>query len=133
MLLDCHLARMPWGAVNFPGAGVDPLARGVEHDPEGGRRLRRDPLDPRQRQAPCPVAPRVVEPGMTIFNCRVLAAATIAATAVLASAGAASADSVGNNLPGLGLLSQSFGNGDQQHKAADTLPTHNALNNVKIP
>ncbi|MFC9589845.1 hypothetical protein ACFTUC_08630 [Streptomyces sp. NPDC056944] len=70
---------------------------------------------------------------MMIFNRRVLAAATIAATAVLASAGAASADSVGNNLPGVGLLSQTFGNGDQQAKAADTLPTHNALNNVTIP
>ncbi|WP_225804800.1 hypothetical protein [Streptomyces sp. NK15101] len=70
---------------------------------------------------------------MTIFNRRVLASAAVAATAVLASAGAASADSVGNNLPGLGLLSQSSGNGDQQDDAADTLPTHNALNNVTLP
>ncbi|MER7539509.1 hypothetical protein ABTX77_32690 [Streptomyces sp. NPDC097704] len=70
---------------------------------------------------------------MTIFNRRALASAAVAATAVLASAGAASADSVGNNLPGLGLLSQSFGNGDQQDNAADTLPTHNALNNVTLP
>ncbi|CAM5667807.1 hypothetical protein [Streptomyces narbonensis] len=70
---------------------------------------------------------------MTIFNRRVLAAAAVAATAVLASAGAATADSVGNNLPGLGLLSQTFGNGDQQDMAADALPTHDALNNVTIP
>ncbi|MEU3692837.1 hypothetical protein [Streptomyces narbonensis] len=71
---------------------------------------------------------------MTIFNRRVLTAAAVAATAVLASAGAASADSVGNNLPGVGLLSQTFGNGDQQDKAATgTLPTHDALNNVTIP
>ncbi|MFF5930945.1 hypothetical protein [Streptomyces hydrogenans] len=78
---------------------------------------------------------------MTIFNRRVLAAATVAATAVLASAGVAAADSVGNNLPGVGLLSQTFGNGDQQAtegkpesgKAADTLPTHDALNNVTLP
>ncbi|MER5737051.1 MULTISPECIES: hypothetical protein [unclassified Streptomyces] len=70
---------------------------------------------------------------MTIFHRRALAAAAVAATAVLASAGAASADSVGNNLPGLGLLSQAVGNGDQQHEAPDTLPTHDALNNVTIP
>lgn len=70
---------------------------------------------------------------MTIFNRPVLASAAVAATAVLASAGVASADSVGNNLPGLGLLSQSFGNGDQRNEAADTLPTHDALNNVTIP
>lgn len=70
---------------------------------------------------------------MTIFNRRVLGSVAIAATAVLASAGAASADSVGNNVPGLGLLSQSFGNGDQQGNAADALPTHDALNNVTIP
>ncbi|ALO05807.1 hypothetical protein AQF52_0206 [Streptomyces venezuelae] len=71
---------------------------------------------------------------MTIFNRRVLASVAVAATAVLASAGAASADSLGNNLPGVGLLSQTFGNGDQQDKtAADTLPTHDALNNVAIP
>ncbi|WP_369147991.1 hypothetical protein [Streptomyces sp. R44] len=70
---------------------------------------------------------------MTIFHRRVLASAAVAVTAVLASAGAASADSVGNNLPGLGLLSQSFGNGDQQSEAADHLPTHNALNNVTLP
>ncbi|GHF98963.1 hypothetical protein [Streptomyces hydrogenans] len=79
---------------------------------------------------------------MTIFNHRVLAAATVAATAVLASAGAAAADSVGNHLPGVGLLSQTFGNGDQRApadhasesgKAADTLPTHDALNNVTLP
>ncbi|MFE7582633.1 hypothetical protein ACFU5Y_13885 [Streptomyces gardneri] len=71
---------------------------------------------------------------MTIFNRRALASVAVAATAVLASAGAASADSVGNNLPGVGLLSQTFGNGDQQDKpAADTLPTHDALNNVTIP
>ncbi|MFF0560738.1 hypothetical protein ACH4ZU_08355 [Streptomyces sp. NPDC020472] len=70
---------------------------------------------------------------MTIFSRRVLASTTVAALAVLTSAGAASADSVGNNLPGLGLLSQSFGNGDQQDNAADTLPTHNALNNVTLP
>lgn len=78
--------------------------------------------------------PVLVEPGMTIFTRRALAAATVAATAVLASAGAAAADSVGNNLPGVGLLSQTFGNGDQQqHKAAETLPTHDALNNVTLP
>ncbi|MFD8207001.1 hypothetical protein ACFV2S_11425 [Streptomyces sp. NPDC059695] len=70
---------------------------------------------------------------MTIFNRRVIAAATVAATAVLASAGVATADSVGNNLPGVGLLSQTFGNGDQHENAADTLPTHNALNNVTLP
>ncbi|MFB7345063.1 hypothetical protein ACFCZ6_33975 [Streptomyces hydrogenans] len=79
---------------------------------------------------------------MTIFNRRVLAAVTVAATAVLASAGVAAADSVGNNLPGVGLLSQTFGNGDQQaapgHQpesgnATDKLPTHDALNNVSIP
>ncbi|MGW4054863.1 hypothetical protein ACWENA_28980 [Streptomyces sp. NPDC004779] len=70
---------------------------------------------------------------MTIFNRRVLASAAVAATAVLASAGAASADSVGNHLPGVGLLSQTFGNGDQQSQAADTLPTHDALNNITVP
>ncbi|MFF9150472.1 hypothetical protein ACWGBV_20955 [Streptomyces sp. NPDC055051] len=70
---------------------------------------------------------------MTIFNRRVLASAAVAATAVLASAGAASADSVGNNLPGVGLLSQTFGNGDQQNQATDTLPTHDALNNITVP
>ncbi|MFD5769921.1 hypothetical protein ACFWIN_29475 [Streptomyces sp. NPDC127049] len=70
---------------------------------------------------------------MTIFNRRVLASAAVAATAVLASAGAASADSVGNHLPGVGLLSQTFGNGDQQSEAADTLPTHDALNNITVP
>ncbi|MFF8835861.1 hypothetical protein [Streptomyces sp. NPDC015130] len=71
---------------------------------------------------------------MTIFNRRVLTAAAVAATAVLASAGAATADSVGNNLPGVGLLSQTFGNGDQQDKAAaGNLPTHDALNNVTLP
>lgn len=70
---------------------------------------------------------------MTISHRRVLVAAAVAATAVLASAGAASADAVGNNAPGLGLLSQTFGNGDQQTKAADTLPTHNALNNIRVP
>ncbi|GGY76756.1 hypothetical protein [Streptomyces omiyaensis] len=76
---------------------------------------------------------------MTLFNRRALAvaaSAAVAATAVLASAGAASADSVGNKLPGVGLLSQTFGNGDHQDKqgkAADTLPTQNALNNVTLP
>ncbi|WP_031002189.1 hypothetical protein [Streptomyces sp. NRRL F-5727] len=70
---------------------------------------------------------------MTISTCRVLAAAAVAATAVLAAAGAAAADSVGNNLPGVGLLSQTFGNGDQQDKAADALPTHDALNNIRVP
>lgn len=71
---------------------------------------------------------------MTIFHCRVLAAAAVAATAVIASAGAATADSVGNNIPGVGLLSQTFGNGDQQDKAAaESLPTHNALNNLRVP
>ncbi|MFE0337884.1 hypothetical protein [Streptomyces sp. NPDC058955] len=70
---------------------------------------------------------------MTISHCRVLVAAAVAATAVLASAGAASADAVGNHAPGLGLLSQAFGNGDQQAKAADPLPTHNALNNNRVP
>ncbi|MFJ5708326.1 hypothetical protein [Streptomyces sp. NPDC093105] len=70
---------------------------------------------------------------MTISTCRVLAAAAVAATAVLAAAGAATADSVGNNLPGVGLLSQTFGNGDQQDKAADALPTHDALNNIRVP
>ncbi|MFF9343286.1 MULTISPECIES: hypothetical protein [unclassified Streptomyces] len=73
---------------------------------------------------------------MTILNRRTLAAAAVAATAVLASAGAASADSVGNNLPGLGLLSQGLGNGDQRADTADatdTLPTHDALNNVTLP
>ncbi|MFB7937490.1 hypothetical protein [Streptomyces sp. NPDC056049] len=70
---------------------------------------------------------------MTIFNRRVLASAAVAATAVFASAGAASADSVGNHLPGVGLLSQTFGNGDQQSEAADTLPTHDALNNITVP
>ncbi|MEU3749389.1 MULTISPECIES: hypothetical protein [Streptomyces] len=70
---------------------------------------------------------------MTILNRRVLASVAVAATAVLSSAGAASADSVGNNLPGIGLLSQTFGNGDQQDKASGTLPTNDALNNVTIP
>ncbi|MFF2779125.1 hypothetical protein ACFVU3_30055 [Streptomyces sp. NPDC058052] len=70
---------------------------------------------------------------MTIFHRRVLASAAVAATAVLASAGVASADSVGNTLPGLGLLSQSFGNGDQQGRAAETLPTRDALDAVTIP
>ncbi|MFJ6517305.1 hypothetical protein ACIQJ4_03410 [Streptomyces filamentosus] len=79
---------------------------------------------------------------MTIFHRRVLATAAVAATAVLASAGAAAADSVGNHLPGLGLLSQNFGNGAPQAgaghapgsgDATDTLPTHDALNNVTLP
>ncbi|MFF9428472.1 hypothetical protein ACWEPZ_12565 [Streptomyces sp. NPDC004288] len=70
---------------------------------------------------------------MTIFQRRVIAAATVAATAVLASAGVASADSVGNKLPGAGLLTQAFGNGDQKASAADTLPTHDALNNLTLP
>ncbi|MFE6222971.1 hypothetical protein [Streptomyces sp. NPDC057854] len=70
---------------------------------------------------------------MTIFNRRVLASAAVAATAVLVSAGAASADSVGNHLPGAGLLNQTFGNGDQQDKTAGELPTHNALNDLRVP
>lgn len=79
---------------------------------------------------------------MTIFHRRVLATAAVAATAVLASAGAAAADSVGNHLPGLGLLSQNFGNGAPQTDAGhapgsgdatDALPTHDALNNVTLP
>ncbi|MFI8320559.1 hypothetical protein [Streptomyces sp. NPDC085529] len=70
---------------------------------------------------------------MTISHRRVLAAVAVATTAVLASAGAAAADAVGNNVPGVGLLSQAFGNGDQQDKAADTLPTHNALNDIRVP
>ncbi|MFF9476612.1 hypothetical protein ACF1E9_28835 [Streptomyces roseolus] len=70
---------------------------------------------------------------MTIFNRRVLASAAVAATAVLASAGVAAADSVGNHLPGAGLLNQTFGNGDQEAETADALPTHNALNNLRVP
>ncbi|MFE3074324.1 hypothetical protein [Streptomyces sp. NPDC059247] len=66
---------------------------------------------------------------MRIFPRRAFAGAT----AVLASAGAATADSVGNNLPGLRLLSKSFGNGEQPDEATGTLPTHNALNNITLP
>ncbi|MFB7512081.1 hypothetical protein [Streptomyces sp. NPDC056144] len=73
---------------------------------------------------------------MTILNRRALATAALAATAVLASAGAASADSVGNSIPGLGLLSPSFGKGEHQAPQAPAdkaLPTHDALNNVTLP
>ena len=45
----------------------------------------------------------------------------------------AAAGSVGSRLPGAGLLNQTFGNGDQEAKTADTLPTHNALDDLRIP
>ncbi|MEU5217126.1 hypothetical protein AB0G79_13140 [Streptomyces sp. NPDC020807] len=83
---------------------------------------------------------------MTTFHRRALASAALATTAVLAAAGAASADSVGNSVPGLGLLSPSFGKGEHQaaqphqatqthqgSQARDALPTHDALNNVTLP